>query len=884
MVKGFKLLRIIFVVLFCMLSISLFAKEGITIYGTYTVNGGATSGVQIRLLRNGINETNNRSGNGKFEYDLQFNNQYELSFSKAGYITKKVVISTDVPERVLKSNSNFPPFKIEIELFRAVEGGDYAIFDEAVALVIYDKELDDFDFDRAYNAEVEEQIKDVEAQIVKAAVVPKIDESSRLYEELIKKADGEFEAKSYVNARKTYQKALKVKPQEKYPPIRIELIDKILADLAKRKKQKEQNDAYYALIDKADILFEEKTYQEARSYYVEASELKPDQQYPKDKIKLIDQIFAQGEAAQRDYDNAVALGDRYFQEKNYEPARTSYEKALAMRKDEPYPKEQIKRIERLLAELKSEKEREHSYKEAIARADRLFQAKNWFDARDTYEQAADLLPSKRYPKDKIAEIDKILKAEKTTLQQYTEALNRADAYFGKEQWSNAQHHYEKALTVRPEEVYPKEQLKKISDILAGIVAQSNRDKAYQQAIIKGDKTFAAEMWAESKEAYFNALKAKPEEAYPKERIKIIEEKVAELAAQKAEENRYNEKLKQADWHYDQKEWDDALAQYKAALEMKPSEHYPKAQIQKIERFLKEELERKTVQEREDTYNAFIAEGDRAYEVENWEKALASYEGALQIKPTASYPRNRINAINQRLKELAQEEKLQKLYAAAIAEADSLFGVSQWLPAIAMYEKALDSKPQEAYPKAQIEKIQARLTAEELAREEARKASEREELRKAYEKAIAMADRELADKRYGFAKQGYRKALSILPEEQYPKEKLAEIAALFQQQEEAKNQYYKVLSIKDTIAHRYYKRIVPEEQSEQRFVKVIDATQADEAKYEAFMQKAQQEEAAGNIPFAKAYYRQAYLEKPSAQLLAKLKELESLTTQVSETTE
>ncbi|WP_116495572.1 hypothetical protein [Balneicella halophila] len=876
--------------LFCLVSVTLYAKDGIQIYGTYKVNGGETNGVQIRLLRNGIKESSNVTGNGKFQYDLKFNNQYELSFSKSGYITKKVVISTDVPERVLESNSDFPPFKIEVELFRRVEGGDYSIFDEPVAMVIYDKELDDFDFDRAYNAEIEEEIKAVEADIVRAPVKPKVDKSSLQYEALIKKADKEFDVKSYNAARKTYDQALYIKPAEEYPKIRIELIDKILADLAKREKQKEQNVAYYALIDKADVLFDEKKYSQARSYYVEATEIKPDQQHPKDRIKLIDQIIADRDAEQRKYDNAVDLGDKYFQEKKYKPARNSYEEAIAMREDEPYPKEQIKRIERLLSDLESEKEKNDNYNNFIEAADNLFHKKNWTDARMTYEKASDIFPDKRYPKEKIKAIDKLLKSQEKELSQYNEAITKADTQFERENWDKAQEFYEDALSIKPLETYPKEQIKKIEDKLALLAEQKAKDTAYTNALAKGDRAYRTEDWEKAKEAYFDALKVKPEEIYPKDRLEIVEERLAALREKQEEENRYNEKLKQADLHYDQKQWNEAIANYRVASEMRPSENYPKAQIKKIEHFLKEKLERQTAQEKEDKYNGLIADGDVAFKSESWDNALANYEGALQIKPEGTYPKSQIRKINDRIKEIEKEQEKQKAYDVALAEADNLYGRSEWLPAIAMYDKALDIKPNESYPKTQIELIRGKISAEELAREEARKAKEQALKRKVYDEAIAQGDKEFGGERYSFAKVHYRKALTILPREQYPKDKLDKIDELVKQKQEENNQYYKKAVVTDTVEKqfykvlevnklqevKYYKRIEPKYEKEQRYVKNIDATKPDEIKYDKLMLKAQKEESAGNIPFAKAYYRQAYIVKPSLELFTKLKELDIIT--------
>ncbi len=67
--------------------------------------------------------------------------------------------------------------------------------------------------------------------------------------------------------------------------------------------------------------------------------------------------------------------------------------------------------------------------------------------------------------------------------------------------------------LKPNEAYPKEQIKKIEQILSGIADQKANKKAYKSAIAKGDRAFKKEDWEEAKEAYFAALKAQPEETY-----------------------------------------------------------------------------------------------------------------------------------------------------------------------------------------------------------------------------------------------------------------------------------------------------------------------------------------------------------------------------------
>ncbi len=55
-----------------------------------------------------------------------------------------------------------------------------------------------------------------------------------MYNSIIKKADELFDAKQFAEAKGLYERSLKVRPMETYPPTRIEECDKMLAKLAKK--------------------------------------------------------------------------------------------------------------------------------------------------------------------------------------------------------------------------------------------------------------------------------------------------------------------------------------------------------------------------------------------------------------------------------------------------------------------------------------------------------------------------------------------------------------------------------------------------------------------------------------------------------------------------
>jgi cell division protein FtsN len=112
--------------------------------------------------------------------------------------------------------------------------------------------------------------------------------SNARYKKLIKQANKEFSAGSPAAAKIYYLQALEVKPEEDFPKEQIIRIDKKLAEM-------EQIKIYNEKIQQADLLFEERKYDAARDYYFEALNINADDDYPVDQIKKIQEMLARVE-------------------------------------------------------------------------------------------------------------------------------------------------------------------------------------------------------------------------------------------------------------------------------------------------------------------------------------------------------------------------------------------------------------------------------------------------------------------------------------------------------------------------------------------------------------------------------------------------------------
>jgi tetratricopeptide (TPR) repeat protein len=696
-------------------------------------------------------------------------------------------------------------------------------------------------------------------------------EKDKNYSEAITKADNLFNEKQYENARNEYRTAQTVKPEETYPQQRIAEIGNLMAQLSAAQK------AYEDAITKGDREFKAEKFDAAKLAYNDAQKAKPEETYPGEQIAKIDstvetrarlaaeaeaekvrlaQEAAAAEAARlaaiqaekdKNYNEAITKADNLFNEKQYENARNEYRVAQTVKPEETYPQQRITEIGTLMAQLSAAQK---AYEEAVAKADREFKAEKFDAAKLAYADAQKAKPEETYPGEQIAKIDSTVEtrtrlaaeaeAEKVRLAQeaaaaeaarlaaiqaekdknYSEAITKADNLFNEKQYESARNEYRTAQTVKPEEAYPQKRITEIGTLMAQLSAAQ---KAYDEAVAKGDREFKAEKFDAAKLAYADAQKAKPEESFPGEQIAKIDstvetrarlaaeaeaEKVrlaqeaaaaeaARLAAIQAEKDKnYSEAITKADNLFNEKNYESARNEYRAAQTVKPEETYPQQRITEIGTLMAQ------LSAAQKAYEDAVAKADREFKAEKFDAAKLAYADAQKAKPEETYPGEQIAKIDStvetraRLAAEAEAERIRlekekaeaeasrlaaiqaekdKNYSEAITKADNLFNEKNYESARNEYRTAQTVKPEETYPQQRITEIEKNLAALAQAKKE------QELLDRNYANAIQQADRFFAGKTYDQSKGKYNEALTLKPEESYPKERIAEIDRILEQQ-------------------------------------------------------------------------------------------------------
>ena len=167
-------------------------------------------------------------------------------------------------------------------------------------------------------------------------------EITSLYNDYIKQADTYFDGKLYNMSRGWYYKAWDIKPDETYPPQRISEINKLVGGLLSSQRDRD----YQRFIDLADSTFRDNEYAVARGWYNRALSIKAEENYPKNQLNEIDTKIAErlaGQSGQQFSDN-VAKASKAFDQGNLNVARFWYKKALELR---PNDADVLKRLEEI---------------------------------------------------------------------------------------------------------------------------------------------------------------------------------------------------------------------------------------------------------------------------------------------------------------------------------------------------------------------------------------------------------------------------------------------------------------------------------------------------------------------------------------------------------
>jgi serine phosphatase RsbU (regulator of sigma subunit) len=319
--------------------------QGVTIH-----YGKTLSGVIINVIRGlSIESQVISKRNGRFDFKLDYGEDYIIEASKEGYVTKKIIISTNIDEDIIKAGGITEGFfDLQIDMIEMVPGINTAVFNQPVKKYVFERNSWLFYPDTEFKAGIADKIDEIISQL---SVL-----KQKEYNRQIKTADNLMKSLNYEDAWMAYENALQYFPDEQYPKSQIKKINKII------KAQKTNEENYNNSVEKGDYYYSNENFKQAAAFYKKAILYKPEDEYSLSMIDAIDSIYTQIFLEKKnEYDRLVSSADEYLKVNDYENAVLNLNKALEILPEEQLPKTKIEEISGLLAQARKE---EKTQKEA----------------------------------------------------------------------------------------------------------------------------------------------------------------------------------------------------------------------------------------------------------------------------------------------------------------------------------------------------------------------------------------------------------------------------------------------------------------------------------------------------------------------------------------
>ena len=130
----------------------------------FLIDNGNRDGAKIAIQKDGQGWKSFDSDGKKESVDLPYGHEYLFTFSKPGYITKRIFFSTKLPDE-MKDRDDFRPYLFQVTIFKQYDDVNITVYNQPVGRIAYSNVTDDFDYDTDYTKQILTQLKEAEKQI-----------------------------------------------------------------------------------------------------------------------------------------------------------------------------------------------------------------------------------------------------------------------------------------------------------------------------------------------------------------------------------------------------------------------------------------------------------------------------------------------------------------------------------------------------------------------------------------------------------------------------------------------------------------------------------------------------------------------------------------------
>jgi tetratricopeptide (TPR) repeat protein len=507
-----------------------------------------------------------------------------------------------------------------------------------------------------------------------------------------------------------------------------------------------------------DKEFNNAEYIKAKSYYQEALRIRKDDPTAKSKLnKTLQKIREQSEKEEIFFQH-IDEADNHYDNGDYDKALASYNKAAKLFPKDEYTLEQIKIVTQKITD---EKENIAAFNEFINNGDRFMRENKYTEATLQYKAALNLYPNNNTAKDKYNNA-KSLKENYDKLSADFEQLKReANDFVLRKKYAEAIEKYQQALSIFPND-------SDLKTLITSLATQKDISDRYNSRINEADSLYLEKSYEKAKTAYREALVIIPEDSYSSDMIARIDETL-NSDEYKSLKNFLN-LLEEAKELETNNKYDESLAKYKLALKQNPSDEFTSQKIDYLTNLINNKNKEIELNAQ---YTALISKGDSCTSGEDFYTALDYYTQAYNLIPNRNEAKDKKESTQKRINEIEaqlalEKQKWDEYYKEAMNAAQAFMNESNYPEAIKEYNKALRFKEND--PTA----TQALKNATQL--NDARLAS----LMKEYEQYIYNAYNQYYTNNLDKAIEFYSKALALNTGNSYPAEMIDKISIMLQE--------------------------------------------------------------------------------------------------------
>ncbi len=631
-------LQHLLIVIFCSVSLSLFSQS--VAFQVKTVNYTTTkkeAGVTVKVYDgSSVVNTGTTTGSGEYAFSVPAGKNYKVEVSKSGFVTRFVMLNvTNVNDELIQGTGSVKG-QVELKMVNEIPNVDFSyVSQNPTTTFTYDGKNPELQFDQSAGMKM---LKEIEKIIKQGADADKQKEAD--YNAAMKAAAALEAQKKYAEAIKEYEKAAYYKPLDKAAPAKIVELEGII---------KAQNNAATANAQ-------------------------------------LDQ----------DYQNLITAGNTLRDQGKHEEAIKKYQEALT-KKQEQYPKDEIVKSQKAIADAKTAAENKAKYDAAMTAGNSFFTQKSWMAAKDKYKEALKYAPNDPAATAKLNEIEGKLNAQKVeqeTKANYQKFVDEGDKLMTEQKYAEAKVQYQEALKIMSGSQYPTDKIKECDVKIAEIAAAKAKQDQITKLLEEGNTAFNGKQWAPSKAKYQEVLKLDAANAVAAARITEIDAKIAEDAKNAAAMAEAKKLVTEGDALAKTGKNEDALAKYNAAqAKYNDPAVQPKIDAVNAAILAAKDKEAKAA-EKKAAFDKAIQEGDAAVAANNFEEAKAKYNAAQTIDAASTVPKTKLAEVEKKiLANQAAADKAAK-YTAEISKGDAAMASKDYAAAKTAYAAAIAADPKE----------------------------------------------------------------------------------------------------------------------------------------------------------------------------------------------